>query len=219
MPNHVTNTMLVHGPKEAVEKAFALVWQPPVPATDEQPEQDGRVDFGLVLPMPADLQGSTSPTSIMTEEEIAAALAEREKLFEKNPAARDLFGGEVGITQAEAERRVTEYGALNWYDWAVAHWGTKWNAYESALKLALTPWSYNVVRAEGTPEQWGFVVEFQTAWAQPELWLKALEQAAPGVQLEVLSLDEGSYQPIIYTSGENEWLDHLSLEQSASVDW
>lgn len=212
MPNHVTNTMLVFGPKEAVEKAFALVWRPEVPATDEQPEQEGRVDFGLALPMPDALQGSTSPTSIMTEEEIAAALAEREKLFEKNPAARDLFGSEVGITQAEAERRVTEYGALNWYDWAVAHWGTKWNAYESRLET-------EVSARYAAEEEWGFVVEFQTAWAQPELWLKAVHEAVPEVAIEVMSLDEGSYTPISWDSAGLGWSDHLSLEQSVSVDW
>lgn len=215
MPNHVTNTMLVYGPKEAVEKAFALVWVEPqvkTSADGNREEIDGRVDFGLVLPMPADLQGTASPTSIMTEEEIAAALAEREKLFEKNPALRDMLGDEVGITQAEAERRVTEYGALNWYDWSVAHWGTKWNAYVCSVQMEMREGSY------GDDAQ-GFAVEFQTAWAQPESWLKALHEAVPEVTIEVLSLDEGSYQPIIWDSAGNGWCDHLSLEQSASVDW
>ena len=37
-----------------------------------------------------------------------------------------VYGGEL---LGSYERKM--YGANNWYDWRIAHWGTKWNAYST----------------------------------------------------------------------------------------
>jgi len=221
MPNHVTNTMLVFGPKEEVEKAFPLVWKPKVEATEDTDAEPARVDFGLIRPLPADLEGSTSPTRIMTEEELAEATAAKEKQLEENPRLKELgFGGEPGITQAEAERRAAEYGALNWYDWQLANWGTKWNAYECELVLEPTASQYDHLRNADDPEEWGFVVRFDTAWAPPSEWIKHLLHKLKGkVKIEMVSFDEGSYTPIIFDSEEKGYAEYLRIEHVVSADW
>lgn len=40
------------------------------------------------------------------------------------PTPKEVFQGNVGAMEKE------KYGELNWYDWNIKHWGTKWNAYE-----------------------------------------------------------------------------------------
>lgn len=51
-------------------------------------------------------------------------------------------------------------GVICWYEWNVANWGTKWNAYESS------------VEHDGT-------VTFLTAWSHPEPVIFALSKARP----------------------------------------
>ena len=35
-----------------------------------------------------------------------------------------IYRGSIG------DREQKKYGSLNWYDWSVANWGTKWNSYD-----------------------------------------------------------------------------------------
>ena len=66
------------------------------------------------------------------------------------PTPDNIYQGELG----EKERRL--YGKNNWYDWNVAHWGTKWNAYSSWL------------------DEENNTIYFDTAWSSPILVLDAL---------------------------------------------
>lgn len=43
-------------------------------------------------------------------------------------------GRRVGIGQEESARLIAEYGADNWYNWAIQNWGTKWGAYDVELR-------------------------------------------------------------------------------------
>lgn len=71
--------------------------------------------------------------------------------FEKIvPMPDNIFRGNIG----NAEREL--YGKNNWYDWSIANWGTKWNAYYSSLDKANN------------------IIEFDTAWSCPLSVLDAL---------------------------------------------
>jgi hypothetical protein len=48
-----------------------------------------------------------------------------------------------------------KYGHDNWYDWRIAHWGTKWNSYECELDDSWID--------DGILEY-----QFDTAWSPPE---------------------------------------------------
>lgn len=61
-------------------------------------------------------------------------------------------------------------GEENWYNWSIAHWGTKWNAWDSSI--------------------FGNYLEFTTAWnAVPKL-MQRLSQLVSGVQFSYYWADE-----------------------------
>ncbi|MCL2393048.1 MAG: hypothetical protein FWC87_00045 [Acidimicrobiaceae bacterium] len=72
---------------------------------------------------------------------------------------------------SEADRRrCAEQGIPNWYDWQVANWGTKWNA-------------YTITEGEGE-------VRFQTAWSAPMPVFEALSRQHPDLDVVVRYADE-----------------------------
>jgi hypothetical protein len=63
-------------------------------------------------------------------------------------------------------------GAVDWYQWSIEHWGTKWNAYDTAVS---------------EDER---VVRFDTAWSHPWPVIEALSKKWPTHVLEVAYADE-----------------------------
>ena len=55
-----------------------------------------------------------------------------------------------------------------WYDWRLAHWDTKWDAYDVAIK-------------DDDPDQ--LEVEFNTAWSPPEAVCSALREQYPDLSV------------------------------------
>ena len=87
--------------------------------------------------------------------------------FEKIiPMPDNIFRGAIGSAEKE------KYGKDNWYDWSLAHWGTKWDACE--------------------PEVNGATVMFETAWSCPLPVLRELAKKVGGIV--VMYADEGDYE-------------------------
>jgi hypothetical protein len=77
------------------------------------------------------------------------------------PAPLNIWQGGLGAKEK------TAFKEKNWYDWNMANWGTKWNAYgeeERGVK--------NVIHTEDT-----LTLIFQTAWSPPRMWICALFNA------------------------------------------
>jgi hypothetical protein len=68
-------------------------------------------------------------------------------------------------------RCLKEYGHTSWYEWSIANWGTKWNAYQ-------------VERVSDT------VIKFQTAWSMPAKWFEKLIDKFPGERISMRWADE-----------------------------
>ena len=101
------------------------------------------------------------------------------------PQPANMFNGDLG----EAERKqCKQEGRPNWYDWNVANWGTKWNAYD--YKEHHFKWSE-------TGGVWAF--EFLTAWCPPEPIFQAIEKL--GFKVGGLWKDEGD--DMIHTINRN----------------
>ena len=71
---------------------------------------------------------------------------------------------------------VEKYGHGDWYNWANANWGTKWNAYDGYA-----------VEVEGDC----FVVFFCTAWSPPMPIIKEMAKLFPKLTIEMEYQEEG----------------------------
>lgn len=79
-----------------------------------------------------------------------------------------------------------QYGENNWYNWSIKNWGTKWNAYDTAIT------DYDDIF-------------FDTAWATPRPVFIELSKKFPTVEIQVEHADEdiGSNCGVtIYKNGE-----------------
>jgi|GEM_PF-2046765 len=120
-------------------------------------------DFNFVIPMPEELEGTTSPRP-MTREQIIHLAKENEW-----PEDTLKWRLENALTEDDAKRLdelKSRYGFDNWYEWCCAHWGTKWNACNS----------------EGnSPQETATmtIYSFDTAWSPPVPVIHALAAAYP----------------------------------------
>lgn len=69
------------------------------------------------------------------------------------PMPDNIYRGDLGKREREL------YGSNNWYDWRIANWGTKWNAYWSSINN----------------ENSTIILWFDTAWSCP---LEVLDRLA-----------------------------------------
>ena len=161
MPNHTANNFTVTGPKADV---FRFVAQ--AKGNDVTTGERTDLDFNKLLPIPKDLIGTSSPTRIMSQEEIDNMWAD----WNKRKAEGNLSSFEkerpmgLGITQDKHDEFILKYGYDNWYDWCVFNWGTKWNAYD------VTEWSINEGHWNG--DNSSATIYYETAWSPAtSLWL------------------------------------------------
>jgi len=133
MPNWCSNTVIVDGGKREIARFIKYV---------EDASKEAPFSFQSILPMPEELQGTSSPANIVTQEEYDN--------YEPPPTN---IGVGRPITQAMARRFRMLYGTDNWYDWACQHWGTKWDVDndETDASLETTHLNYNFETAWGPP--------------------------------------------------------------------
>lgn len=189
MPNHVTNILTIEGEKELVQKCLSEI---------KGEGEDQHIDFNTFAPMPKELENTQSPVKIISQEEYDAQ--------EARIAAGDLteiekqWGFSRGITQEMSDRFKEEFGADNWYDWRIANWSTKWNAYDQ-------------IHDEGTN-----VVTFSTAWSTPEDAMIALSAKYPELTFVINFADEDFGHNVgKYTVQDGEVIDDF-MPQGGSLD-
>jgi hypothetical protein len=137
MPNHVATRLEIKGSREEVKRFI------------DTAQVDGKFDFQGVLPMPEEIRNTTSPVTIMTQDEYDASVAE----FNARPEeVKKRLGHARGVTQAMSDALIEKYGTDNWYNWARQHYGTKWGAYHAE------EWT---VSEDGTKA----TVRYDTAWS------------------------------------------------------
>lgn len=90
------------------------------------------------------------------------------------PMPEAVFRGPIG---AEEQKK---YGDLNWYDWSIQNWGTKWNAHDTAID-GITEFS------DSTAE---FRFTFYTAWSCPEQIYSEIAKIYPNLEFDVEFADE-----------------------------
>lgn len=173
MPNHITNYVFVKynedldwdEREERFQKLADSLKGQEITHNGETTQSE--FDFNKIVPMPEELQHTTSPSRIVPDDEYEQAVAKAKEDNEKNPN----FGLYLPLTQKMADEYRDKFGATNWYDWSVQNWGTKWNAY--SIEVLEGGW------------------KFDTAWSSPGSVIEALSKQHPEVVFQVAWADEG----------------------------
>ena len=145
MPNWCQNRLIIEGKDEDIAEFLDKVvdWD-----VDEEFERRYGRDYMIriletIIPCPEELENIICPTHICKDKK------EIEELKNKKEYIHDGEGKTRYLTQKEADRLTLMYGAYNWYDWQLKHWGTKWGDCQTRMmeeapgKLELrfdTPW-------------------------------------------------------------------------------
>ena len=121
MPNHCTNTLKISGPYEDIKRLIDG-WNP-----EENVDQWGSLS-GLLktyLPFPEvfnRLQSNGEKYQITDESKV-----ENDEYIPDAREYRDFKDG-------EALEIIQKYGTLNWYDWCIQNWGSKWGDYDGYME-------------------------------------------------------------------------------------
>jgi len=210
MPNHIKTVIFFDGDPELIKKMREEIggYDP------ENREGDYVIDFDKLIPMPKELDivsGSASSSSHTAycvlndldlpgystiikkhwEEEVERRNAKRKvhKLTLKAWLLEQAKKGENEIDLALGKQvydNIKNYGCESWYDWRVAHWGTKWNCYEC--------------EEEGDRR-----IAFLTAWSPPVPIFDELAKRYPKITFQTYSVDEGDDSTVwnyVYTNGK-----------------
>ncbi len=153
MPNHCTNLLSCTSGKNIGEIIKPYL-------TD-----DGKnIDFNKILPMPEGILNTCKESTI---EEITKV---------KTPEDHEARQKKIEALQ---QQNMKDYGYGSWYDWSVANWDTKWNAY-SCWTLEE---NFNDLEDFSS-------IGFQTAWSPPINVIRELAKLT-GESLRMSYYDEG----------------------------
>lgn len=90
------------------------------------------------------------------------------------------------------------YGYLDWYEWCLANWSTKWNTSEACL------------HPQGSSKRLSYT--FLTPWTAPYKALKRLSREYPGVSIVMNEQrEEGDRYQMLFENGQ--WYDVPAPEQ------
>ena len=166
MPNWCQNEVTVTATDRGKTKAFV----------DFVREGNSYFSFSKIVPMPKELKGTRSPATIVTQEEYDSWVDDTN------------LGVGKPITQEMSDRFNKEYGYDNWYDWAVANWGTKWDT--ACEEVIIDDWG-------------GVKYKFFTAWGPPIPIYNTLLKLFPKLNISWFYREDG-----MQTAGwlKNEWI-------------
>ena len=185
MPNWVVNNINFIGEKEDIAKVIERITTIGLEEELDLTREDydsaivESIDFNKIIPMPSSLNlecGSMTDRAIITyltkkgtispEEFNKKALEKFDKMFffgtieskykSMVDNGTDLTDNETYILGEKYVNNFLKYGSTTWYDWACAHWGTKWNACDSFI------------------DKDNDTITFETAWSCPAPILKEL---------------------------------------------
>jgi len=199
MPNWVHNELALEGDKDDI---LSLIEK--VAGGDRK-----GFDFNCILPMPETMQvtvGSYEDDNLRYYCLLAGKAMPEGKFRSDLPvgkgyptlAAYQMFDKAHPDTLSVAEGKkiyinLTEHGCKDWYEWAVKHWGTKWNACQPTGFQVLDAVTYT---------------SFNTAWNAPYPLLEALSRMYPHITLRMTSTyEEGFVERSEYCAGEEIFFD------------
>lgn len=166
MPNNVRNRLTIKGPKLTLSKIMGEMVS--MVEGRDGTKQPYWFDFNKLIPMPEQLQDIQTGSTWIDGKSYSQW--------------REIDGQQVGLTEADVKALTKAYGAADWYKWAVANWGTKWNAYDVQDPVLTTR---------------SLKYDFETAWGDPR---PVIEKLAEKYNVTVVVRCSGEVdQPYQYT--------------------
>jgi len=147
MPDWCANTLVVSGKPEDVGRFRS---------------ESDPISAGRFVPMPHDLRGIIP----------GVGKIDGKKCYQW----REVDGVKVPLSVEEIHRLTDTYGAANWYDWSILHWGTKWEFDEVKVGEAmdrkvvytfLTAWSPPMPVVEAMSKKY-LSLSFRLRYAAPD---------------------------------------------------
>ena len=214
MPNHVSNFLTVHGPKEDLARFKYVV--------DSNSNHMKAYD---IMRLTADVERLTKDLHTNVYPYLRTQLEEAKELLGKLKAGLVVedasplrFEGTVPMPEElegisapapddeDSQQRVRMFGAKDWYGWKIKFWGTKWGAYDANREE----------RANGAE----LFYRFSTAWSAPTEWLLGTSKVFPTLSFELTSADPAMdwYLQFKIRNGNKLRETELSMEEYAS-EW
>lgn len=163
MPNWCYNNMTVRGNTDDLRKFVKAI------SVSETNEATGNTYSVLRLsslyPIPAELMEYTAPLS-----------------------RKDENGNMIPLTDDEREELLARfrvhYGATDWYDWCVSHWGTKWGDHETTINSGTD--------SEDNVEDGATLLSiyYETAWSPADGLIAKISEMYPNLLFSVVSTEE-----------------------------
>lgn len=178
MPNHIQNRVRLTGEQSRIDELLRAV------RNDE--EELGTIDFNKIIPMPKELdiecssrteQGFKAYSDFISvyllgqtdgKVDVFSIPESSEKAFLK---VRKDIAPETWSLGKKAYQNKIKFGHSSWYDWCIANWGTKWNAYSFGEADANT-------------------MSFNTAWSCSMPVMTKLSEMFPDVHFNFAWADE-----------------------------
>lgn len=172
MPNHVTNRLEIIADNETVQKVMNFL-----KGVNEEDGTPCHIDFNKIITMPKELLIEASSSGKLGMEYLTAM--QRKPLYTQDDLAtiqrveelQEKNRKEVLQLGASYLSNLEKYGYPTWYEWSIATWGTKWNAYDQYLEEPNILW-------------------FNTAWESVPLLIQKLSEVFPEVELHYAYADE-----------------------------
>ena len=170
MPNWCENTLEIYGDENKMKEFYDFF--------GGQDKIQENFCFNNIITLPQELDGSRSPSNIVSQEDYDryTQLEKKHNIKDTQDVNRLVEDGTIteeerdllwkeGITQEMSDMRKSEYGYDNWYDWQVNHWGTKWDITGDVGVNDMDDETCSLV--------------FQTAWSPPEPIVVKLQEMFP----------------------------------------
>lgn len=168
MPNWCENTITIQGSRENIKHFL-----------DTVKGEEECIDFNKIIPMPPELKEVDSYGSLEKDMELVKKEISGETLTAEEQENLNLLenGPSMGKNSGKENAKLAlfcleHYGAKDWFDWSVQHWGVKWTASNS-----------EVCYKESDGEA---IMYFDTPWNYPEPIFKEMAKIFPNLYFEIL---------------------------------
>lgn len=144
MPNWVSNSISISGKEKDLKQIVKYV-----------KSKTSDFDFNKIIPMPKSLAETEASSNnywdlyeYCKKNNLPIPPICLDRIWHKANKQPDLEKGE------QLYNNIKNYGYLNWYDWSVDNWGTKWNVLSEDIEITLK-------------DKEVLEISFQTAWSPP----------------------------------------------------